>query len=156
MGNLDCIENKDVEPMQGYELLPKGEYRAEIANSEVVPTVRGDGLICKVKILITQEPYQGRWVFHNFNVKNPSEKAQQIGRGQLSALNAACTGKPGIPNDSTDLHELPFLARIDIEPANGEYAAKNKVIGFYPLNKGRVSALQATAQTKVEDDNIPF
>lgn len=157
MGNLDCIEDKDVEPQQGFgEPIPKGKYRAEIASSEVVPTASGTGLICKCTALITEEPYSGRKVFINFNVKNPSDKAEMIGRGQLSALAAACLGRRGIPDDSSELHEKPFILSVDVEPASGEYAAKNKATGFYPLN-GKVTRKEISElPASVAGDKLPF
>lgn len=160
MGNLsDNIEDRDVAPISmDYEPLPAGKYKAQITNSEVKPTSTG-GLMLKLTWDILDKEYQGRKVFGQLNIVNASEKAQQIGRGQLSSLSIAC-GKLGIPEDSIELHEIPHVIKLAIEESAG-YAPKNTVKGFFgldgktvekkdpPKKVGNVDIVQA------EDDFVP-
>lgn len=132
MGNLsDVIDDRTVAPISmDREPLPPGKYRAEICNTEVKPTAKG-GLMLKAEWDITEAGYEGRKVWHQFNIVNDSEKAQTIGRGQLSSLSQAC-GKTGIPEDSTELHGIPHMIKVGTESSPG-YADKNVVKAFYAL-----------------------
>lgn len=128
MGNLsDVIDDLNVKPMS-FEPVPEGNYLAEVTDSETVPTSAGTGVICKVTHTILEGPGEGKKVFTQFNIVNPSEKAQQIGRGMLSALSKAC-GFEAIPPDSESLHGIPHIIKVKIETSPG-YADKNKIVGF--------------------------
>lgn len=153
MGNLDMIEDKNIAPVSmDFEPLPKGLYKVEITESEVKETSKG-GLMLKVEFTVIDGVFKSRKVWTNFNIVNANEKAQIIGRGQLSALAQAC-GHMGIPEDSTNLHHLPLNIRVDIRTSPG-YDAQNEVKGYYPLDKaapkvGNVEVAPA------DDDKLPF
>lgn len=156
MGNLSVIENREsIQPQNtDYEPLEKGKYSAEVEFSEVVSTKAGDGLMLKVRHLITEPGFEGKKVFTNFNIQNPSQKAQQIGLGQLSALAKAC-GLSSIPEESESLHGIPHVIKVDVEESPG-YAPKNVVKGFYSL--GSKAALTARAEKAVavaKADSVP-
>ena len=167
MGNLDLIENKDVEPMNmDYSPIPAGVYKAAIVSSEVVPTSKGDGLILKTTECLFDEKYGGREIRINFNIQNPNEKAQQIGRGMLSSLSRAC-GLLGIPNDSTELHEKYHMVKVVVQegkgvnPATGEaYGPKNEIKAFYPLEKTMAKKAEPkptvmASTPSIVDDDLP-
>ena len=67
-------------------------------------------------------------IWQNFNINNPSEKAQRIGRQQIVAWAAAC-GKPDA-DDTDKLIEKPFKADIIIEKGNNGYADGNRINAF--------------------------
>lgn len=167
MGNLDVIENKDIEPMNmDFSPIPAGIYKAAIVGSEVAPTSKGDGLILKVTECLFDEKYGGREIRTNFNIKNPNEKAEQIGRGMLSSLARAC-GLLGIPNDSNDLHEKYHMIKVvvkegsGINPATGEpYGPKNEIKAFYPLDKTPAKKTESkptviASTPAIVDDDLP-
>ena len=67
-------------------------------------------------------------LWQNFNINNPSEKAQKIGRQQLVAWATAC-GKPDA-DDTDKLLEKPFKASVVIEEGRNGYKASNKIKAF--------------------------
>jgi hypothetical protein len=98
---------------------------------------------------IVDGQYKGRKVYHNFNMTNPSEKAQKIGRGQFSAL---CHATGILLVDDTDkLLNIPFKGRIKVTPAEGQYEAKNEFTAFKNLKEdvGGVAGAVATMAAPV-------
>jgi hypothetical protein len=69
-----------------YSPLPDGWYSGHIAKAELCTTKAGTGHYIKVRYDITGPTHQGRVVFGNFNVHNPSVEAEKIGRQQLADL----------------------------------------------------------------------
>lgn len=161
MGNLDFIEDREnIQPVStDFTPIPPGRYRAFVSGTDLKATKNGDGLMLVVTHDIDDDEYRGRKIFTNLNIKNASEKAQAIGRGQLSSLARAC-GKTGIPEDSASLHDIPHLIKVGIEQSLG-YEPKNVVKGFYKLDSkaGVEKVKEAVITTINEDDDlsdIPF
>ena len=153
MGNLDFdVDNTEPVTMD-FEPIPAGEYEVQITGSDVCATAAGTGLLLKLTMDVMSGEYAGRKVFEQLNIKNPSAKAEQIGRGILSALCRAC-GKMGIVEDSSDLHERPFKARVKIEPAVGEFKAKNKVTKYMALDEKNVAVKKEAVD--YDSDPLPF
>jgi len=96
--------------------------------AEEKDTSKGDGSYIKVKFEVAKGEYAGRLLWQNFNINNPSEKAQRIGRQQLVAWATAC-GKPDA-DDTDKLLDKPFRAAVSIEKGTGGYKDSNKVKAF--------------------------
>lgn len=111
-----------------YEPLPEGEYILKALEAEEKETSRGDGSYIKVKFEVVKGDHAGRLLWQNFNINNPSEKAQQIGRQQLVAWATAC-GKPDA-DDTDKLLEKPFKASVIIEPGKNGYKDSNRIKAF--------------------------
>ena len=161
MGNINHnVEEHEQE--SSFEVLPKGIYEALITASEVKNTKAGTGKYLQVEFTIFEEEYAGRKVFCNLNISNESEKAQKIGLGQLSALCKAC-GKTGIVDDSSELHDLPVMIKVDV----GEYLdrPKNEVKGFAPkagpsgsynMETKEITIDNKASVAKFKDDDLAF
>jgi hypothetical protein len=80
--NLDTLPKGT----SNFEPLPEGWYNATITGAEVKTTKTGDGKYIACKYTITGPTHQGRVVFGNLNIKNPSAKAEEIGRSQLGEI----------------------------------------------------------------------
>lgn len=111
-----------------YDPIPEGEYLLKALEAEERPTSRGDGSYIKVKFEVLKGEHAGRWLWQNFNVNNPSPRAQQIGRQQLVAWAAAC-GRPEA-DDTDKLLEKPFRADVMIEKGSGQYKDSNRIRTF--------------------------
>lgn len=112
-----------------YDPIPEGDYQLKALEAEEKTTARGDGTYIKVKFeVITRGPHAGRLLWQNFNVVNPSETAQRIGRQQLAAWAAAC-GRPDA-DDTDKLLERPFAASVGIERGTGGYKDSNRIKAF--------------------------
>lgn len=111
-----------------YDPIPEGEYILKALEAEEKSTARGDGSYFKVKFEVVKGEHAGRLLWQNFNVNNPSAKAQQIGRAQLKAWMTAC-GRPDA-DDTDKLLERPFSAAVVIEKGTNGYADSNKIKAF--------------------------
>lgn len=128
------FDTADVTPDNGpiaggsYEPIPEGEYWLKALEAEERTTSKGDGTYIKVKFEVVKGEHAGRLLWQNFNINNPSPRAQQIGRQQLVAWAAAC-GRPEA-DDTDKLLEKPFRADVAIEKGTGGYKDANKISAF--------------------------
>lgn len=111
-----------------FEPLPAGWYTVKVSGAELKSTKAGTGQYISVKYDVLGPSHQGRIVFGNLNIRNPSEKAEEIGRRQLGELMRAI-GLPTV-RDSDQLIGGELSIQLDIKPADGQYAASNNVTGF--------------------------
>ncbi|MFA5703763.1 MAG: DUF669 domain-containing protein [Advenella sp.] len=69
--------------------IPAGDYEADIKEVELKPTKDGRGEYVKLRHDIIGPSHQGRVIFANINISNPSQAAESIGRQQLNELQGA-------------------------------------------------------------------
>ena len=111
-----------------YDPIPEGDYILKAIEAVEKDTKAGTGSYINVKFEVVKGEFAGRLVWNIFNINNPSEKAQNIGRQQLVAWATAC-GKADA-DDTDKLLEKPFAATVSIDPAKGGYSASNRIKGF--------------------------
>lgn len=111
-----------------FQVMPEGEYTLKATDAEMKETKKGDGAYLAVTFEVVKGEHAGRKVWQNFNIHNPSEKAQNIGREQVSAWGRAA-GKPNA-QDSDELLERSFQAKLGIEKGTGGYSDKNIIKYF--------------------------
>lgn len=157
MGNLDNFDSSTTEPFStDFEPLPPGLYSTKIVESEVKNTLAGNGgKYLKLRFEVLGGEFQNRILFINLNIKNPNPKAQKIGLGQLSALCRA-VGKIGIVDDSSALHDIPLVVKVDIEEGSGDYRDKNVIKAFYPAKDKAIETASPKLPSSFESDEIPF
>ena len=78
--DMPVAEDRDFAP------IPAGWYTAAIASAEVRTTKAGTGNYIAVRFDVTGPEHQGRVVWTNLNTRNPSAKAEEIGRQQLGDI----------------------------------------------------------------------
>lgn len=132
--NLDGFNAEQVEPNKPYELLPPGKYKVVISDSEEKQTKKGDGSYLRLTLTVVDGEHAGRKLFDNLNLNNPNDQAAGIARATLSAICRAVGVKT--PQDSRDLHDIPLVAVVKVEPAKGEYEAQNRVKGYEACGAG--------------------
>lgn len=118
----------DVSSPAEYDPIPDGDYILKAVDAEEKETSKGDGSYIKVKFEVAKGEHTGRLLWQNFNINNPSEKAQRIGRQQLVAWATAC-GKPDA-DDTDKLLDKPFRAAVSIEKGTGGYKDSNRIKAF--------------------------
>ncbi len=142
-GNLSGFDAGAVQPNQGFDVLPAGEYDVCIVSSAIETTAKGDGKFLKLELQVLNGEFQNRRVFDRLNLWNPSAKAQEIARGTLSAICRAV----GVltPNDSSDLHNKPLRVKVTVRKSD-EYGEQNEVKAYRPRNgQPQVATPQAAA-----------
>jgi len=118
----------DVNERGSFDPIPEGEYTLKATDAEEKQTKAGTGSYIATAFEVVKGQYAGRKVWLNFNINNPSEKAQKIGRQQLVSW-ATAAGKPDA-DDTDKLLGVPFSAAVGIEPARDGYAARNEIKAF--------------------------
>lgn len=68
---------------EDFTLLPEGQYRVMVIDSAYKTTKAGTGRYVAVALQILDGVHKSQRLFANFNIENPSEQAQQIGRQQF-------------------------------------------------------------------------
>ncbi len=122
----------DLKAPSSYGPIPVGNYDAQVSSCEWKENSQRTGEIIAVKYTIIGPTHNNRIVFSNFNIRNVSAKAEEIGQQQFSDFTRAC-GFDEMPDD-TDMYVGRILnIRIGIEnPENVEPGRepRNTVIGF--------------------------
>lgn len=131
MAQLGYTINKEDLPEQeggDYSPLPEGFYTTQITGAELKDTKSGTGQYIKVEYTVVGDNYQGRKVWGNINIKNDSEKAEEIGRSQLNSLMAAIGLKT--LSDTDELVGSDVTIKLKVKPAQGEWGPSNEVKAF--------------------------
>lgn len=136
--------------------IPTDWYNMALVESEYGPTEKSSAEAPAMKITavfqVVDGQYKGRKIYHNFNMQNPSEKAEKIGRAQFSALCHAVNVL--MCADTVQLHNIPLKGRVKLVPevkdavGNVQYEAKNEITAFKGYNDPSVQVGTATAAVK--------
>jgi len=128
-----------VEPAVPFELLPPGKYPAQIVNSEMRPTKTGGGQFLWLEMDVIEGAYQGRKIWDQINLVNPSPQAVEIAQRTLSAICHAL-GQLQV-TDSEQLHFRPLLVTLAVEPDSRdkhkpaeEQRRQNRVKGYAAIS----------------------
>jgi len=139
---------EEYEPMGSFEPLPVGEYTVVIESSEKKPASTGKGEYLQLVYNVVDGEYQGRKLFDRLNIVNDSDQAQTIARRALSSICRAI----GImnPKNSEELHDKPFVVKVGIRPAKGEYGPSNKITEYAAMDGSLPSLPEKKAEKKPE------
>tara|TARA_R100000935_G_C2814068_1_gene156428 strand:+ start:53 stop:556 length:504 start_codon:yes stop_codon:yes gene_type:complete len=113
---------------QSYEIMPDGEYKLMGVDAEEKQTQKKNGSYINAKFEVVGGEHNGRFIWQNFNIINPNETAQRIGRQELVAWATAC-GK-GTADDTDKLLGKVFSAKVGVEKGTGGYADSNRIKAF--------------------------
>jgi hypothetical protein len=146
---------KTKEQLDAADLMPKGEYDAEILTAEETKSKSSGKPMFKVKLGVYDTGGRQQWVFDYIvfdTYKLPSiAKACGLGaRYEAGELTAE------------ELQGQDVRVKIGIEPASGEFPAKNKVADYVHKKEESETRTIAPAKTsqhkpdKEELNNVPF
>lgn len=110
-----------------YDPVPAGWYTVTIVDGQMKDTKAGTGKYLSLQLSIDGPTNQGRVVWANLNINNPSPKAEEIGRQQFGELlKAVGLAKCG---DTDQLIEKSLEVKLSIQ-INEQYGDKNEVKGY--------------------------
>lgn len=138
--------------------LPKGKYNASISDVELKVTKSGTGKFFLIEFSIIDHEFKGRKVKGNYNIVNPNETAQNIGRSQLKEL-CQCVNVPFDRSFDTDnLLGKVLMIAVKTENVEGKEYAKVEYVGQTTLNQKSVGAAKPAVSNNPfsMDDEIPF
>lgn len=110
-----------------FEPLPAGWYTVTITQAELKATKAGNGQYIKLRYDVTGPTHQGRVVFGNLNIKNPNQKAEEIGRQQLGDIMRAI-GLAKV-TDTDQLIGGNLSIKLEVKQ-DEQYGAGNEVKAF--------------------------
>jgi len=127
--------------------VPRGHYSVAIVNSDVARNNKNTGDLIKLTFEINDGEHAGIWIYCDINWTNPNQIAQRKGRETFSAICHACGYLNGV-SDTTQLHNIPLGASVELIPASGKYKAKNEITQFLTMDKlsQKLTQPQAPAQ----------
>ena len=134
MANLNDFNANDVDPMTNFESIPAGKYLAVITDSEMKPTKSGNGMYLELKYQIIEDKYKGRNLWVRLNLDNPSPKAVEIARAELSSVCRAV----GVmqPKDSLELHNLPLVIKVKCKRREDTDELVNEICSYMKKGNG--------------------
>jgi len=101
-----------------------------MAESEVRKSKAGDNYLVFVWHVL-DGPHKGHKVWDQLHLWNRrSEPAREIARGRMADVCRACA-RPRIKH-TEELHGIPCLLKVDIEPGRDGYDDQNRIKGVYP------------------------
>lgn len=138
------FDSTDVPDADPFEVLPDNTMvPAVLDKSEMKPTNKGDGHYLSLEFVVIEGKYEGRRFFDRLNLDNPNEQAVKIAERALSALCHA-TGQLKV-SDSDELHGIPVLLKLGIDPAKGEFPARNKIKTYLPIEEKKAAEKASAA-----------
>ena len=137
-----------VEAAEGFpDALPAGWYPVIMTSSNLRTNANGVGSSLHTAYKIIEGENSGKFIFIRVNWEAVSEQAQQIGRGKIAAV-AKALNINGILQDSNQLHDKPFMLKVNYQEPNGNFAAQNDIGAAKPMDASQqVSQYQAPAQS---------
>jgi hypothetical protein len=132
----------DAPESTSFDALPAGDYVCIISDSEMKDTKAGNGQYLQCTLQVIDGKQQGRQLWTRFNLVNPNSTAVEIATRQLGELCRAL-GLASV-DDSSELHDKPFVAKVKLRPASGQYDASNDV-ALYKKYDGAATAPVAAA-----------
>jgi len=132
------IDVNELPEAQNFDPIPAGLYTVQIEKCEATPTKDATGIYLNLQMRVHSGDYVNRTVFSMINIKNKSDKAVQIGLGQLRQLALACDIHT--IRDTDDFINKIVDVKVKIQPAKDGYEAKN-VVSAYLKSADAVSSM---------------
>jgi Protein of unknown function (DUF669) len=149
MANLGgTFDASGVEPNAPREALPPGNYKVQILQSEMRVTKAGTGQLLWLDLEVLEGPHQGRHVYDQLNLINPSPMAEEIAQRTLSAICHAI-GQLQV-SDSEELHFLPMMVKVAVTREG-----YNEVKGYRPVQTAATGASTPAANAPLPSRPVP-
>lgn len=151
MANISGFNANEVNPDVGFDPVPEGKYKVAITASDMKQTNNKNGSYLELELTILEGDYKDRKVWARLNLNNPSEKAVQIARGQLSAICRAVGVM--VPQDSVELHNIPLMITVKCKKNPQTEEITNEVRKFEAVGQ---QGLATTASTPPPGNQVPW
>lgn len=120
-----------------FDALPAGNYAAVISNLEFKSTKDNTGEYLSAEFTVSGQEFNGRKIFHMYNLMNKNPKAVEIAMQQMKSLliETGCDENALGSITKQQLIDLLFnkqvgiKLKIQVDPT-GQYDDKNVVVGY--------------------------
>lgn len=127
------FDAKTVEPNDGFDIIPAGDYRACITASEITPTKDGLGKYVKLTFQLLDPPFKNRKIWERLNLWNRSAETVRIAQGTLSAIGRAVNVLE--IKDTSQLHNLPLIVHMKVV-TDKDNNKENKIVSYKACHAG--------------------
>lgn len=117
--------------MNTFDPIPKGDYIAQIVESDLLDTSKGNGKYIKLKFEIIEGEYKGRFIWTNINIINPNPVAVEFAQKELATICRACNKV--VIADTQEIHGIPMKIKVKVVPAKGDYPPGNAIVTYQTL-----------------------
>ena len=121
--------------------LPIGKHLVVVESSEVKATKDNSGGYIQLNLKITEGPSAGTTGAYRLNIYNSNQQAVEIAQKQLSAV-CHVTGVFSV-QDSSQLHNIPFMVEVGPQKNKPEYTEVKKVFDAAGNEPGKAPAAPA-------------
>ena len=113
---------------RSYDLIPDGWYTVKVTKADLGDTKSGTGKKIDMRYDITGPTHEGRVVFGSINIRNQSQRAEEIGRQQLGEVMLAL----GIAKleDTDQLIGGSLSIKLGRSKPQEGYEVRNEVKGY--------------------------
>ncbi len=119
MVQMNGFNPDDHDDMEDFSPVPNGTYSVIIVETEVNPTAAETGHYLSIKMQICDHTeMDGRVLFTNLNLDNPSDQAVAIAKKELATI---CRAAGIVKLDDTDqLHDKVIEVKVVVEKRKGD------------------------------------
>ena len=132
--------------------IPAGDYQVRITDTSLETTKSGTGQYIKLRMDVTGPSHEGRVLWANLNIKNDSQKAEEIGRQQLGAVMRAI-GLDSL-QDTDQLAGGAMTVKVTVKQSE-QYGPSNEVKSFKAVTGSQPPAPTATSGEKASAGSKP-
>ncbi|MEN6621453.1 MAG: DUF669 domain-containing protein [Smithella sp.] len=136
-GMLDATGSKGRE----FEPLPPGDYPGVILSSERKASKdKPENEYIKLEIQVEKADGSTRKIIDMVHLFNTNPTVVQIAKKQLEEIIlATASGRSGNPNpnaiqNTEQLHNIMFMAKVGVKPAQGQYGPTNTIVKYQALD----------------------
>ena len=133
-GQYPCSSERLLEP------IPAGTYEVQVVDADLKTTKNLDGQYIQLELSVIRNAnpdYNGRKVFANITVSNPSQKAVDIGRAQIMDLCEIFGFTNGF-NDTDMLKNRILGVKVKVSDGTPDHPNKRNDVTAYLYPDGRV------------------
>ena len=140
------------------KLRDNGTYIMIAESLEAKQTKKGDGTFIAAKFKVVDGVCDGKTIWGNFNIVNPSPVAERIGKEAMASLTKAVGYDPANVEDLKLLCFIPFIATLKTR-RDAQDEIRFEVVKFTPLEEPervRVVSKWTTAGNGDGSSEMPF
>lgn len=146
----------EVEEVQtGFDPLPKGQYKVQVTETEVLPNNSGTGTNLTLKLVVQDGKFKNRILFDNLCVVHDNPTAQAIAQSRLKQV-CESVGIKAL-KDSLQLHDKDITVSIDV--GKDKYQSEKQGTEVYRNNIRSYAPIKVAETVDADDemdDDIPF
>lgn len=108
---MSLVDMSNTEARQGFSPVPAGKYLVQATEAQVKTTRAQTGRFIEVVFKVVEPTtHEGKRIWERFNIQNPNDEAERIGKESLKGFLVAAAFKD--PNRLSDVNELLGLQAV--------------------------------------------